>query len=140
MAHHPNAAHIPKRVDRNADLANFATRKRMIGVITVLRRQIECYVDSCQPSLEHVPEPPIGFPGAPEPRVLTHRPEPALIHGWIDAAGERKLARQPDVAQIVEPELGEMCRCIDASLLGLSRRSFPGMGRMMDCADLPFFM
>ncbi|GBF27925.1 hypothetical protein MnTg02_02985 [bacterium MnTg02] len=33
--------HVPEVRDRNTDLANFAARQRMVGIITGLRRQIE---------------------------------------------------------------------------------------------------
>ena len=39
---------------------------------------------------------------APKPGEHPHRPEPAAIAGRVDAPGERRLARQPDVAQRVE--------------------------------------
>ena len=69
---------------------------RVVGVVAVQRRHV---VGDRQPGLaggKQLVEPPVGVLGGAEPREHAHRPEPTAIAGRMDAAGERRLARQPD--------------------------------------------
>ena len=94
--------HVLDRVDRHADAADLAGGERVIGVVADLRRQIEGDAQAADALREQVAIAAVRLRGRPEARVLAHRPEPAAIHGRLDAAGVRELARHPEVAGRVE--------------------------------------
>src|SRR5262249_38729098 len=77
----------------DADAADFAGSEGVVRVVTHLRRQIESDAQAADALREQVPVSPVGFLRRREPRVLPHRPEPAAVHGWLDAASKGKLAR-----------------------------------------------
>src|SRR6266852_3094537 len=80
----------------------------MVGVVAVLRRQIEGDIDTREAVIQHVAEAAIRLFSGPEARVLAHRPQPAAIHRRIDSACEWKLAGEPDVALIIEADAGQV--------------------------------
>src|SRR5439155_22869168 len=49
--------------------------------------------------------------GGSEAREHPHRPEPAAIARWVDATGERVLARVREVARIIES--GDVHRAVE---------------------------
>ena len=71
-------------------------------VVAHLGRQVERDRQARLALLEQVAEPAVGLLGGREAGVLAHRPEPAAVHRRLDAAGERELARQAEVALGVE--------------------------------------
>ena len=94
--------HVRQAGDRDADPADLALRGRGVGVVAHLGRQVEGDRQAGLALLQQVAEPPVGLLGRREPRVLAHRPEAAAVHGRLDAAGERVLARPAEVARLVE--------------------------------------
>ena len=92
-----SARHVVDRVDGHADLADFALGERMVGVVAHLRRQIERDAQSVDALGEQVAVAGVRLGGGAEPGVLAHRPQPAAVHGRLDAAREGKLAGQPEL-------------------------------------------
>ena len=86
--------HVVDRADRHADPAHLAlprpARRRRSPSGWAGRRRPTSPVWPC---VEQVAEAPVGFGGGGEAGVLAHRPQPAAIHGRLDAARERELAR-----------------------------------------------
>ena len=89
--------HVFDRVDRDADAADLARGERMIRVVPHLGRQIEGDAEAGHALREEIPVPGVGFRGGAEAGVLAHRPQPAAIHGRLDAAGEGKFAGEARV-------------------------------------------
>ena len=90
--------HVFERVNGHADFADLALRERVVGVHADLRGQIEGDGKSRLSLFEQIAIAAVGFGGAAEAGVLPHGPEPAAIHGGIDAASERELAGIAEVA------------------------------------------
>ena len=68
---------------------------RVVGVVAHERRHVE---GDRQPGLalrEQVLKARVGVLGRAEPREHPHRPQPASVHRWMDAAGKRILAGRP---------------------------------------------
>ena len=84
--------HVFDRVDRHPDAADFTCSERMIGVVSHLRRQIECHAQPADAVGEQVAIAGVGFFRGAEARILTHRPQPAAVHRRLDAAREWKFA------------------------------------------------
>ena len=89
--------HVFDRVDRDADPAHFAGGERMVRVVSHLRRQIEGDAQAVDALREQIPITLVRFGRRGEAGVLAHRPQASAIHRRLDAAGERKLAREADV-------------------------------------------
>ena len=89
--------HVLDRVDRDADAADFAGGERVIGVVAHLRRQVERDAQAADALREQIAVAPVRFRRRAEPGVLPHRPQPAAVHGRLDAARERKVAGEADV-------------------------------------------
>ena len=100
-----SVGHVLDRVDRDADLADFACGERVIGVVAHLRRQIEGDAQSVHALREQIPVARVRFGGRAEPGVLAHRPQPAAVHRRLDAARERKFAGKAELAQCGTREL-----------------------------------
>src|SRR5262249_49570781 len=62
--------------------------------------------------LEQELEPPVRVLGPAEPREHAHRPKAPAIHGRIDAARERVLARKPEPLRV--PPARQVRRRVDA--------------------------
>ena len=88
-----SVGHVLDRVDRDADAADFAGGHRVVRVVAHLRRQVERDAEPADALCEQVAVAGVRFGGRAEARVLAHRPEPAAVHGRLDAARERKDAR-----------------------------------------------
>ena len=88
--------HVLDRVDGDADAADFAGGQRVVGVVAHLRRQIEGDAQAADALVEQIPVARVGFRGGAEAGVLPHRPQPAAVHRRLDAARERKLAREAE--------------------------------------------
>ena len=106
--------HVPERADRHAHLADLAAGSRVVGIEPVLGGQIEGDIDARHAALEHVAEPAVRLLGGAEAGVLPHGPEPAPVHGGIDAARERILARLAEIARGIEAEARQVCRRVEA--------------------------
>src|SRR5574341_1650335 len=61
-------------------------------------RHVEGDAEARLPMLKEIFEAAIGVVGGPEAGKLSHRPKPASIHRWIDAASIGELSR---MAQII---------------------------------------
>ena len=84
--------HVFDRIDRHTDATNLAGGQRMVRVVPHLCRQIEGDAQAADALRQQVAIAAIGFLRRREPVVLPHRPEPASVHRWLDAASEGKLA------------------------------------------------
>ena len=87
---------------RDAARPELALGLRVVGVVAVERRHV---VGDRQAGLaggEQRAEAGVRVLGGAEAREHPHRPEPAAVAGRVDAAGERRLAGQADVAERVE--------------------------------------
>src|SRR5260370_23486796 len=71
----------------------------MVGVVAHQRGQGEGHRNSVLPLREQVPETPIGVLGRTEARELTHGPQPAAIHRWMNAASVGRLAGNAQFAR-----------------------------------------
>src|SRR5436190_11741744 len=70
--------------------------ERVIGVVAHQRRHVKRRRKPRLAVIEQIPKAPVGLLRRPEPRELTHRPQPPPIHRRIHTTRERKLPRQPD--------------------------------------------
>ena len=89
--------HVVDRVDRDADPPHFALRERVVRVVAHLGRQIEGDAQAVDALGEQIPIAGVGFGGGAEPGVLAHGPQPAAIHGRLDATGVRKFTRKAEI-------------------------------------------
>ena len=94
--------HVGEAADRDADPAHLAFGRRGVRVVAHLRGQVERDRQAGLAVVQEVPEPAVRLLGGREPRVLAHGPEAAAIHRGLDPAGERVLARSPEVTILVE--------------------------------------
>ena len=88
--------HVVERVDRDALAPHLAERARVVRVVAHQRRHVEGRAQAGLAVVEQVAEALVGLLGGPEPGELAHRPQPAAVHARVHAAGERRLAREPD--------------------------------------------
>ena len=70
----------------------------MIGIHADLRGQIECHGEAFAALREQIAVALVGFDGAAEAGVLPHGPQPAAIHGGINAASEGEFAGIAEIA------------------------------------------
>ncbi len=82
-----------KRRDGHADPADFAGRKRMVGIETHLGREIESDRKTGGSLAEQIAVAAVAFLGGAESGVLPHGPEAAAIHVAVDAASVRETRR-----------------------------------------------
>ena len=68
-----------------------------VGVVAELGRQVEGDGEPGLAFLQQVTEALVRLLGGAVAGVLAHAPQPAAVHGRLDAAGERKLARSADI-------------------------------------------
>ena len=116
--------HVGERVDRDAGAADLAERARVVGVVAELRRQVERDRQPRLPVVEEVAVAGVRLLGRREARVLADRPRPAAVHVAVRAAGERRLARQLELAgRVVAP-------CRPASARSPTRSSCPRPGSL----------
>ncbi len=85
------------RIDGDADLADFAGGQRMVRVVSHLRRQIEGDAQPADAVGKEVAVSLVRFLRGREAGVLPHRPQPAAVHGGLDAASERELAGSAEI-------------------------------------------
>ena len=90
--------HVLERIDRHADPADLAGRKRMVRVVADLRRQVEGDAQPHDACDEQIAIAAIRLGGRSEAGVLAHRPGPAAVHVRLDAAREGKGTRQAESA------------------------------------------
>src|SRR2546421_760417 len=81
----------------------------MVRVVPHLGREIERHGEARLPGGEQMAEPRIGRFRSPEAGVLAHGPEPAPIHGGMQAAGERERA---GLAQLARRIAGPVLRTV----------------------------
>ena len=94
--------HVGQRVDRDADLADLAGGALVVGVEAHLGRQVEGGREARLALGEQELEALVGRLGRAEAGVLADRPGPAPVHRRLDAARERVLAGEAEVALVVE--------------------------------------
>src|SRR5262249_3086774 len=88
---------VGERGDRHTFLADLAARARMIGVVAHQCRHVEGGGEPGLALLEEILEARVGVFGPPEAGEHPHRPQPAAVHGRIDAARERILAGRAEL-------------------------------------------
>ncbi len=69
----------------------------MIGVVAHQSGQIEGCGESGLALREEIAEALVGIFGRAEARELPHRPKPAAVHGGMNSAGVRRLAREAEI-------------------------------------------
>ena len=83
----------------------------MVGVVAHQRRQIE---RDRKPGLalrKQIAEALVGIFGGAETGELPHRPEPAAMHGGMNAAGVGRFARKPKLLRCIPArQIGFWCR------------------------------
>ena len=94
--------HVVERVDRHALAPDLAERARVVGVEAHQRRHVERGREAGLPVLEQVVEALVRLLGRAEAGELAHRPQAPAVHRRVDAARERVLAREAEVALVVE--------------------------------------
>ena len=94
--------HILQRVDRHALAANLPLRPSVIGVVAHQRGHVKGHRQSGLPLLQQVVKTTVTIFWRPEAGELPHGPQAPPIHGGMDAARERILAGQTQVAGGIE--------------------------------------
>ena len=94
--------HVEDTRDRHTDLARFAPRHRVVGVIAHLRRQVKRHAEPALALGEQIAEALVGLAGGAKPRVLPHGPEAPPVPCGLDAARVRKLPWESKILEIVE--------------------------------------
>ena len=90
-------AHVVERIDGDAEPADLAERARIVAVQAHERRQIEGGAEAGLALVEQEPEALVGLPRRAEAGELAHGPQPAAVHGGVDAAREGIL---PGIAEV----------------------------------------
>ncbi len=90
-------AHVGEGVDGHADLAHLALGTRVVRVEAHLGGEVEGARQARLPRAQEELEPLVGVLGGPEPGVLPHGPQPAPVHGGVDATG---VGRAPGLAEV----------------------------------------
>ena len=83
---------IVKRADRDADLPDLTSDRRIVRVVAHLCREIERHRQPGLAVLQEVAIPRVRLLRRPEPGVLPHRPQTAAVHRRLDPAGEWRHA------------------------------------------------
>lgn len=73
--------HVEHGADRNASLADVAEYTRVIGIVTAMRRQVECDRKTFLAGSQVAAVESVGFFGCGEAGVLTYRPGTEDVHG-----------------------------------------------------------
>ena len=115
--------HVGKGGDGHAALPHLPFRARMIGVVAHQGRKVERHRQAGLPVLEEEFVPLVSVFGAPEARELAHGPEPSAVHGRVDTARERVLARFAERAARVEA--GQVVRRVDGLSLASAHFTTP---------------
>ena len=72
------------------------SEQRRVGVVAHQRGHVEGRAEARLAVLEQVVEALVGLLGGAEAGELAHRPQPPAVHRRVDAARERRLAREAD--------------------------------------------
>src|SRR6185295_8536548 len=91
-----------QRGNRDPAFPDFSLRPWMVGVVAHQCREVERHRQTGLAMLEQELVALVGIGRAAEARELPHRPELAAIHRRMNAAGERILARAPELTVGVE--------------------------------------
>src|SRR5438105_3735161 len=103
--------------------AAVAPASRMIGVVAHQRREVEGDRQAGLAVLEQELVPLIGVFRRPEAGELPHRPQPPAIHGGVNPAGERVLARRAELTGVIEA--GEISGGVQGLPLDVAHRGAP---------------
>jgi len=115
--------HVGERRDRDAALPHLTFGARMIGVVAHQRREVEGDRQAGLAVLEQELVPLIGVFRRPEAGELPHRPQPPAIHGGVNPAGERVLARRAELTGVIEA--GEISGGVQGLPLDVAHRGAP---------------
>ena len=88
--------HVGQRAHGDAARPELAFRLGVVGVVAVQRRHVVGDRQAGLAGREQPVEAGVRVLGRPEPGEHPHRPQAASIAGRVDAAGERRIARQAD--------------------------------------------
>ena len=106
--------HVFERRDGRAALAHFAFRQRVVGIVAHQRRQIEGHREAGLALLQQIVIAAVGLLRRGESGELPHGPQPPAVHGLVDAARVRKLARRSQIAARIEiPQLFRPVKRLD---------------------------
>ncbi len=91
-----------ERADRDADLADFAERALVVGVVAHQRREVEGGREAGLPVREQELEALVGLARAAEAGELAHGPQAAAVHRGVHAARVGILAGIAEVLRVLE--------------------------------------
>ncbi len=94
--------HVREAAHRHPARPELALRLRVVGVVAVEGRHVVGDREAGLAGIEQLAEAGVRVLGAAEPREHAHRPRAGPVPGGVDAAGERRLSREPDVPGRVE--------------------------------------
>ncbi|GBD29431.1 hypothetical protein HRbin32_00520 [bacterium HR32] len=94
--------HVRQGAHRHPDLSDLRFRCGVVGVVAHLGGQVKGHAQPGLPLFQQEPVAPVGLLRGRVARVLSHGPQPATVQGRVDAPGVRELAREAQVAQVVE--------------------------------------
>src|SRR5262249_61954486 len=94
--------HVAEGVQADAEAAALGEGSGVVTVEAHEGRQVEGSAEAVLALGEQEAEALVGLPGGAEAGELAHGPEPAAVHGGVDAAGERVLAGVAEVGVRVE--------------------------------------
>ena len=94
--------HVVDAVDGDTDAADLAARRRRVGVVADLGRQVEGDREPGRPLLEQVAVAAVRFGGARVPGVLAHGPQPLAVGLAVEAPGVGEAAGVPERPVVVQ--------------------------------------
>ena len=121
--------HVVEGIDGDAEPADLAERTRIVAVEAHERGQVEGGAEAGLPLVEQELEAFVGLPGGAEAGELPHGPEPAAVHGGMDAARERILAGIAEIGVGIEAVEGvRRVQGVDGDAADGGRRLRPQRG------------
>ena len=129
-----------RRADRDAARPELAFGLGVVGVVAVQRRHVVGDRQAGLAGRQQLVEAGVRVLGRPEAGEHAHRPQAAAVAGRVDAAGERRLARQADaVLGVLGSDHGPYSRSIGMSLIVEKRglRSGARVERRLQAVALP---
>ena len=93
---------VVKRIDGDSEPADLAQRPGVVAIEAHEGRQVERRAEPGLAFFEQKAESFVGLPRRAEARKLAHRPEPAAVHGGMDAAREGVLTGVAEIGVVVE--------------------------------------
>ncbi|MPL92518.1 hypothetical protein SDC9_38619 [bioreactor metagenome] len=108
--------HVLKTVNGHSHFSAFTLGHGVVGIVAYLGGKVEGHGKAGRSLGEEIAVSLVGLFGGGESRILAHGPEPAPVHGRLDASRKGVLAGEPDIPHVihgvdvvrtVEPPKGE---------------------------------